>query len=116
MFPAAAGKNRPIDQHRTVHVTGGAGGRKCTKLGGKVNITLKPGDGLRELKKLVRESFGKVQYQKLSKLLLADGNEAKTTDLLDGVTVSCTYTHAAGNPGFGGFGRRMFGGFGGGIW
>ena len=115
LFPAAAGKNRPIDRHRTIHITGGNGGRKCTKLGGAVDIALKPGEGLRELKKLVRESFGKVQCQKLSKLLLADGNEAKTTDLVDGVTVSCTYTHAAGNPG--GFGRRRgFGGFGGGFW
>ena len=31
---------------------------------------------------------------------------AKTTDLKDGVTVECTYSYAAGNPGFGG--RRGF--------
>jgi hypothetical protein len=115
-FPTGAGKkSTPVDQHRTVHVTNGQGGQKCNQLGGNVTLELGPGDGLRELKKLIREAFGKAKYQKLGKLQLVDGREAKTSDLVDDVTVCCTYSFAAGNLGNLYRGRRSFGGGGGGF-
>jgi hypothetical protein len=81
------------------------------------------GAGLKELKAMLRKHFGKVSHNKLGPLMLLDANgtsvgTAKATDLVDGAKVRCTYTYAAGNMmnlakggfGFGGFGRRGFGG------
>ena len=44
-------------------------------MGGKADVTLGPGNGLRELKKVTRETFGKARCQKLGKLTLLDGKE-----------------------------------------
>ena len=89
--------------------------------GGKASITLKPGEGLRELKTAIRQTFGLYKHHKLSKLILVGQGggvqtEAKKNDLVHGATVRCTYTFSSGNGGnFGGRRRGGFGGFRGGF-
>lgn len=94
---------------RTIHVTGAHGAK--TKVGdGTADIMLPPGFGIKELKKLIRQRFGKARCERLGKLYKVEngvvGRTAlQTKDLTDGMTVRCEYAYAAGNPGLG-FGRR----------
>ena len=85
-------------------------------MGGQCSLTLAPGQGLRELKTMIRQAFGKYEYHKLSKLTLgaSGGAEVKSNHLVDGCTVQCHYTFAQGDIGaiHGRRGRRG-GGFGG---
>ena len=113
LFAPVAGKN--AGGPREIHVTGGMGNTNCEKMGGKCSITLKPGEGLRELKTIIRKAFGKVPSHKLSKLTLSTGAEVKKNDLVDGATVVCHYAYSVPVTGnlFGGGRRRGFGGFGG---
>ena len=65
---------------------------------GFIKVVLFPGEGLRDLKKRIRKMFGKVRCQKLGALMMVDGaRAAKTTNLVDGVKLRCTYTYASGN-------------------
>lgn len=86
--------------------------------GGKATIVLQPGEGLRELKAAIRQTFGLYKHHKLSKLLLASPAggaevEMKKNDLVHGATVRCTYTFSSGNGNIGAFGPggRRRGGF-----
>lgn len=67
---------------------------------------------------MIKRAFGKKKYHQLGSLILCDAegsptqpNRAvKAKDLVDGVTVRCTYTYASGNGnlwGGRGGGRRM---------
>ena len=111
-----------MNTSRTIHVTGGRGGRAGS---GEVTLTLPPGAGVRELKTALRKKFGKVAHQKMGSLMLVDGEgrqtaAAKSEDWVDGVKVACTYTYAQGNVGnlvFGHGGGGFFGRRGGwGLW
>ena len=92
---------------------------------GRASITLKPGEGLRELKTAIRQTFGLYKQHKLSKLMLVPASttaggaevEAKKADLVHGATVRCTYSFSSGNGNIGAFGPggRRRGGFGGGF-
>jgi len=103
---------------RLIHVTGAQGAR--TKVGdGTGDISLHPGWGLKELKKLIRQKFGKARCQRLGKIYKVntetgrvEGRALASKDLVDGMTVKCEYNYAAGNPGnlFGGRRRRYGGG------
>ena len=127
LFPAAAPKKKNAKKEmmntiRTINVKNGRGSTKCDRLGGECQIVLGPGQGLRELKKSIRTKFGKVRKQRLGGLHLVNAatgitssSAAKSTDLTNEVTVSCTYVTATGNGNLGGFAGRGFGrGFGGG--
>ena len=46
---------------RQVHVTGGRGNARCDQMGGKCTVTLRPGEGLRELKSTIRKVCRHVQ-------------------------------------------------------
>lgn len=108
---------KAVNTTRTVHIKGARGSTR--KVGdGTGDITLRPGWGLKELKKLIRQQFGKVKYQRLGSLKKVsedgtiDPKKLTSAHLVDGMTLHCEYVHAAGNPGnlFGGRRRRMFGG------
>ena len=108
---AAAAPTHSATGPRTIHVEGGEGGRSA-HMGGKCDVVLHPGEGLRELKKLIRDAFGKYKYHVLGSLRLeGEGRDAKKEDLVDGATVRCTYTYQSGNGNLGGFLGRG-GGFG----
>ena len=89
-----------------------------------MDITLYPGEGLRELKTKIRDAFGKYRYHILGKLQVENGGsaprDAKKEDLVNGTTLRCVYTYQAGNGNLGNFGRSRnnfagrFFGFGGG--
>jgi len=118
--PAAAEGTAP----RTIHVRGGRGNSRCAAANGECDVVLRAGEGIAELKKAIRQGFGKYAHHTMGSLKLgsAGGRNAKKADLVDGATVYCSYTYSAGNPGnlggrrgLGGFGgMRGFGGFGGG--
>eukprot|EP01094_Clydonella_sp_ATCC50884_P020071 TRINITY_DN4077_c0_g1_i1.p1 TRINITY_DN4077_c0_g1~~TRINITY_DN4077_c0_g1_i1.p1 ORF type:complete len:494 (+),score=106.67 TRINITY_DN4077_c0_g1_i1:853-2334(+) len=100
---------------RTIKVIGGRGGlANRRKEGGNATVTLQPGAGLRELKASLRKVFGKVPSAKMSALHVVNedgtiGGPVKSNQIKDGMTLSCTYTYAPGNPaalGRGGWGRR----------
>ena len=94
---------------------------------GNSDVTLRAGQGITELKKMIRQVAGKYAHHTMGSLKIGGpgGRNAKKNDLVDGATVHCTYTYTAGNPGFGGFRGRgrsnhllfamMFGGGGGGM-
>ena len=94
---------------------------------GTSDVTLRAGQGITELKKMIRQIAGKYAHHTMGSLQIGGpgGRNAKKNDLVDGATVHCTYTYTAGNPGFGGFRGRgrsnhllfamMFGGGGGGM-
>jgi len=76
---------------------------------GTGDIVLLPGESLRDLKKKIKQKFGKVKYQKVGKLYKVDGGKQITSkDLVDGVTVKVTYSDASGNNVFGGMRRFGF--------
>mmetsp|Transcript_32373 Transcript_32373/g.70669 ORF Transcript_32373/g.70669 Transcript_32373/m.70669 type:complete len:300 (-) Transcript_32373:476-1375(-) len=112
---AAAKRQEALARVRTIHVIGGRGSKSDRK-NGQCNITLMPGQGLKELKGMIRSEFGKVRSTKLGALELVGpegkaAGTAKATDLVDGVTVRCTYAVAEGNPSimrYGGFFGRMW--------
>ena len=122
LFAAAAPKKKNAKKEmmntiRTINVKNGRGSTKCDRLGGECQIVLGPGQGLRELKKSIRTKFGKVRKQRLGGLHLVNAatgitssSAAKSTDLTNEVTVSCTYVTATGNGNLGGFAGRGFGG------
>ena len=122
-------------------MTGGRGNARCDQMGGKCTVTLRPGEGLRELKSTIRkvcrhlqnqtavpgepsrvptsrvpsprQTFGKYPSHTLSKLTI-NGAEVKKPNLVDGCTVACHYGFAPGNAGALHGGRRgRFGGGGG---
>ena len=87
---------------RTIHVIGGKGGL-ANRCDGKVSVTLAPGHGLKELKKALRNQFGKVPSMRMSSLVVVNedgstGAAVATKDLVDGMKLQCTYTYAPGNP------------------
>ena len=87
---------------RQITVIGGQGGL-ASRCNGRAVITLQPGQGLRELKQLLRRHFGKVPSMRMSSLVLVNedgtrGGAVATKDLVDGMTLACTYTIAPGNP------------------
>ena len=109
---------------RTIHVRGIRGNTRAPA-DGTSDVTLRAGQGITELKKMIRQIAGKYAHHTMGSLKLngPGGRNAKKNDLVDGATVHCTYTYTAGNPGFGGFRGRgsnhllfamMFGGGGGG--
>jgi len=111
---------------RTIHVRGIRGNTRAPA-DGNSDITLREGQGITELKKMIRQIAGKYAHHTMGSLKIGGpgGRNAKKNDLVDGATVHCTYTYTAGNPGFGGFRGRgrssnhllfamMFGGGGGG--
>jgi hypothetical protein len=105
---------------RTIHIVGAQGAAsRIQATGGKASITLRAGEGLKELKKAIRQTFGLYKHHKLSKLMLVPTGgcaemEAKKNDLVNGVTVRCTYSYSSGNGNIGAFGPggRRRGGFG----
>ena len=105
---------------RTIHIVGAQGSAsRIQATGGKASITLRAGEGLKELKKAIRQTFGLYKHHKLSKLMLVPTGgsaemEAKKNDLVNGVTVRCTYSYSSGNGNIGAFGPggRRRGGFG----
>ena len=114
---------------RTIHVRGIRGNTRAPA-DGAADVTLRAGQGIAELKKMIRQIAGKYAHHTMGSLKIGGpgGRNAKKNDLVDGATVHCTYTYSAGNPGNlrgGGFGFRgrssnhllfamMFGGGGGG--
>ncbi|KAK3285139.1 hypothetical protein CYMTET_7238 [Cymbomonas tetramitiformis] len=121
LFATTAAQQRQ-DVPRTIHITGAKGGRRGAGPG-LCEMVLQPGQGLAELKKMIRQRFGKTPSERLGSLLLVNaegqaGNAAKAADLVDGVKLRCTYTYAQGNIGNltmmrgRGFGGGRFGGFG----
>ena len=70
--------------------------------------------GLKDLKKIVRAKFGKVKRAQLGKFYLvntagqATSVVAKSTDLKDQSSVSCSYVTATGNGNLGDFVGRGF--------
>jgi hypothetical protein len=51
---------------KQVHIVGGQGGSKAERLGGACDITLGSSEGVRELKKAIRDTFGKVNRPRRS--------------------------------------------------
>ncbi|KAG1670538.1 hypothetical protein FOA52_015403 [Chlamydomonas sp. UWO 241] len=103
MMTEAQKKEAGLHVERRIHVHGGKGKYEASHPDGKATIKLKPGDGLAQLKKKIKETFGKVRQQKVGPLVLADahGNatssNAATADLVDGASVIVTYTDALGS-------------------
>jgi hypothetical protein len=59
---------------------------------GKMDVVLDQGGGLAQIKAAIRQRFGKpAKGTMLSKLKLANGADAKTADLKNGVTLSASY-------------------------
>ena len=113
---SATNKAALLNCTRTIHITGGKGSvMKAQKLGGVCDVTILAGQGLRELKAAIRKRFGKYDYHTAGALKYPSGKDAKGTDLVNDVTLTCTYTFTAGNGGNFGGGRgggRRYGGFG----
>jgi hypothetical protein len=53
-------------EEKQVHIVGGQGGSKAERLGGACDITLGSSEGVRELKKAIRDTFGKVNRPRRS--------------------------------------------------
>lgn len=102
-----------LNTTRTVHIVNARGSAR--KVGdGTATFTLRPGYGVKDLKKMVRERFGKVSHSRLGTFKVqATGKDLTAATLVDGVTLAPSYTFASGNPanlysgGFG-IGRRSF--------
>jgi hypothetical protein len=104
----AAEKKRALaGTFRTIHVLG-IKGPKAQGAHGET-ITLKPGQGLRELKSIIRDVFGKVPHHVLGPLHIVDDEGVpcmkkngdhvvvKAEDLQSELWVKCTYTYKEGN-------------------
>ena len=105
--PAAAAASPPSHRPptRTINFINCEGPR-ATK--GKGTVTLKPGQGLRELKTSIKKKYGKVSHKALSTLVWvvdgetgALGGAVSSKMLVDGATLSCSYRTANGGFGFG---------------
>ena len=101
VFPAQ--KEKPQFSHgpRTIYVWGGEG-QLAAAIGGRTSVVLPPTAGLRELKTLIRKTFGRYAYHKLGRLLLVATGvitdvEVTREHLVEGAIVHCTYTHTTGN-------------------
>eukprot|EP00633_Aureoumbra_lagunensis_P002224 CAMPEP_0197288444 /NCGR_PEP_ID=MMETSP0890-20130614/5542_1 /TAXON_ID=44058 ORGANISM="Aureoumbra lagunensis, Strain CCMP1510" /NCGR_SAMPLE_ID=MMETSP0890 /ASSEMBLY_ACC=CAM_ASM_000533 /LENGTH=628 /DNA_ID=CAMNT_0042759181 /DNA_START=48 /DNA_END=1935 /DNA_ORIENTATION=+ len=101
LFPPTTASSRDSTP-RTIHIIGGRGNTKCDQLNGKCDIILQPGEGVRELKSKIRKVFGKYSHHTMSSLHLVSNGQpssvaAKASDLVDGVTLQCTYSYTTGN-------------------
>ncbi|KAG1670532.1 hypothetical protein FOA52_015397 [Chlamydomonas sp. UWO 241] len=92
MMTEAQKKEAGLQVERSIHVLGGKGKNEDKFPDGKATIKLKPGDGLAQLKKKIKGTFGKVRQQMVGPLVLADahGNptssNAAAADLVEGAT------------------------------
>jgi hypothetical protein len=101
VFPAQKEKTQFSHWPRTIYVWGGEG-ILAAAIGGRTSVVLPPTAGLRELKTLIRKTFGRYAYHKLGRLLLVASGvitdvEVTREHLVEGATVHCTYTHTTGN-------------------